>query len=56
MKAGRHLCCIEDFGNPAQDGIIFALILLADELNVTEFAEVEIPLLLQSIHCQFEVH
>lgn len=53
---GPHLRGIEDADDACDDGAVLVLVLLADELNVPQFAEVEIPLLLQPIHCQLQVH
>lgn len=53
---GPHLRGVEDADDAGDDGAVLVLVLLADELNVPQFAEVEIPLLLQPIHCQLQVH
>lgn len=51
-----HLCGVEDADDASDDGAVLVLVLLADQLNVPQFAEVEIPLLLQPVHCQLQVH
>ena len=35
---------------------MLALVLLADELDVPQLAKVEIPLPLQAVYCQLQVH
>lgn len=51
-----HLRGIEDADDAGDDGAVLVLVLLADQLDVPQFAEVEIPLLLQPVHCQLQVH
>lgn len=53
---GPHLRGIEDADDAGDDGAVLVLVLLADQLDVPQFAEVEIPLLLQPVHCQLQVH
>lgn len=58
-KEGRllaYLCGIEYVYYPGKDGVVFTLVFLADELDVPQFAEVEISLLFQSVHSQFQLH
>lgn len=50
------LCCIQDAYDAWNDGAVFTLVLLADQLNVPQFAKVEVTLFLQPIHCQFQIH
>lgn len=49
-----HVCGIKNFHNPLQDGIVLPFVLLADQFNVPQFAEVEISLLLQIFHGKFQ--
>lgn len=46
---------IQNANDARDDGAVFTLVFLADELDVTQFAEVEVSLLLQSVHCQLQV-
>lgn len=41
-----YLCRVENVDYLAEDGVVFALVFLADQLNVPKFAEVEVSLLL----------
>lgn len=45
-----HLGGVEDANDARDDGAVLTFVFLADELNVSKFAEVEVTLLLQSIH------
>lgn len=46
-----HLRGVEDANDARDDGAVLTFVFLADELNVSKFAEVEVALLLQPIHC-----
>lgn len=41
-----YLCGVENVDYLAEDGVAFALVFLADQLDVPKFAEVEVSLLL----------
>lgn len=51
-----YLCGVENVHDLGEDGVALVLVLLADELDVPQLAEVEIPLLLQAVHCELQVH
>lgn len=51
-----HLRGVEDADDAGDDGAVLVLVLLADQLDVPQLAEVEIPLLLQPVHCQLQIH
>lgn len=49
-----YICGIKNFHNPLQHRIILPFILLADQLNVPQFAKVEVSLLLQIFDSEFQ--
>lgn len=51
-----YLSSIEDVENLREDWVVFTLMLLADELDITQFAKVKVSLLLQAIHGHLQVH
>lgn len=51
-----YLCCVENVDYLAEDGVVFALVFLANQLDVPKFAEVEVSLLLQSVYSQLQLH
>lgn len=55
-RGGRttYICGIKNFHNPLQHWVVLAFVLLADQLNVPQFAEVEIPLLLQVFNSKLQ--
>ena len=50
MPGRTHLGGIEDANDARDDRAVLTFVFLADELNVSKFAEVEVTLLLQPIH------
>lgn len=54
-RCKSFLSGIQNANDARNDRAVFTLVFLADELNVTQFAEVEVSLLLQPIHCQLQV-
>lgn len=46
---------IQNANDARNDRAVFTLVFLADELDVTQFAEVEVSLLFQPVHCQLQV-
>lgn len=46
---------VENADDARDDGAVLAFVFLADELDVPEFAEVEVALLLQPVHRQLQV-
>lgn len=46
----QYLCGIQNVNYPAQNGVVFGLVFLTDQFNVSKFAEVEISLLFQTVH------
>lgn len=52
----RHLRSVEDVDNLCKNWVAFALILLADELDIAEFSEIKVSLLLQAVDRHLQVH
>lgn len=50
-----HLSGVENADDARDDRAVFTLVLLADELDVTQFAKIEVPLFLQPVHRQLQV-
>lgn len=50
-----HLSGIENADDARDDGAVFAFVFLADQLDVTQFAEIEVSFFLQPIHRQLQV-
>lgn len=50
------LCGVQDVNDFGQDAIAFTLMLLTDQLDVSQLTEVEISFFLQPIHCQLQLH
>lgn len=56
VGAGRaHLSGIENANDARDNRAVLTFVFLADELNVSKFAEVEITLLLQPVHGQLQI-
>ena len=51
----QYLCSVEYIHDLAECSAVFILMLLTDQLDVPEFAEVEISLFLQTVHSQLQV-
>lgn len=50
-----HLSGVENTDDARDDRAVFAFVFLADQLNVTQFAEIEVSFFLQPIHRQLQV-
>lgn len=50
-----YLCGVQ-YGYDFAEDRAFTFVFLADELDVSKLAEVEVPLLLQSVHSQLQIH
>lgn len=49
-----YICGVKDFHNPLQHRVVLPFVLLADQLNVPQFAKVEVPLLLQVFNSELQ--
>lgn len=49
-----YICGIENVHNPLQYRVVFPLILLANQFNVSQFSKVEISLFLQIFNGKFQ--
>lgn len=56
MMVMWYLRSIENLDDLGDDWVVFVFMLLADKLDVSQFAEVEIPLLFQAVHGQLQLH
>lgn len=54
-KGRAHLSGIENANDARDNRAVLTFMFLADELYVSEFAEVEVPLFLQAVHCQLQI-
>lgn len=50
-----YLCSVENIHDFAQDWVVIVSVFLANELNVSQFSKVEVPLLLQPLYSQLHV-
>lgn len=55
-RTWRYLGSVEDVDDLRQNRVVSALVLLADELDVTQLSEVKVPLPLQPVYCHLQVH
>lgn len=54
-KGRAHLSGIENANDARDNRAVLTFMFLADELYVSEFAEVEVALFLQAVHCQLQI-
>lgn len=54
-EGGAHLSGIENANDARDNRAVLTFVFLADELDVSKFAEVEIALFLQPVHCQLQI-
>lgn len=54
-EGGAHLSGIENANDARDNRAVLTFVFLADELDVSKFAEVEITLFLQPVHCQLQI-
>ncbi len=52
----EHLCGVQHIQDLSEGGAAVALALLTDQLDVSELAKVKVPLFLQTIDRQLQVH
>ena len=55
MSGSFYLCGVEYIHYFAEGGVVVAVVLLADELDVPQLAKVEVPLLLQAVYGHLQV-
>lgn len=54
-EGSAHLSGIENANDARDNRAVLTFVFLADELDVSQFAEVEVAFLLQPVHCQLQI-